>query len=678
MLRNKTILTVLILVILAAAYLRLANLGVPSFWVDELDFVDAAKSMLRVGEPLLDSGYPYPRAPLQTYALMASFKLFGVSEFSSRLPSAIFGILSIPLIFIIGRGWFNERVGLLSALFLAVSPFAIGWSRACRMYALFQLLFLAGAYFFYRGFENPPVSPFKKGGAEKFPPDKGGLRGVFQRWQLNLPYLLLGGFFLLLSYSTHQNAGLFLLTFIAYLLLMAIAAVFQQGFFEALKSKYVILMTTILGTLVLAYLVLPPMREFVIYAAEYQPKWAEVASAQNPWRIFEFFFGAERLPFNLLFIGGAILILVNWNRVGVFTLLTFFVPVILFSFVFQYRKNDYVFHVYPLFYLVGAVALDFVIVKLSEVKFFDAVFNRFAVSGKTPPFIPPQGGNGMGVPPRAGNKIDASPQKSDQKSVPPQEGENFPPYQGGIKGGLSRLPKEAIIVVACLLWLPLTFNFRFAQKIPRLPDGNFNGAIYHNEWKEAAAFLKGKVSDEDVLMSTLPLTVKHYLGRAEYNLNVSNGDLAREKNIVAADGRLIDFYSGADIIEDVAELQSVLEAHPSGWLVVDNYRFENDVYVPAAMCEFMLSRVKKVHETKNKTVSVYRWEKASQPPSGDSSLDPAGGEVACPKIGNVISNPDAFAFCRGEKSGNAQVVLSQISRCARNDTASLMIKETLN
>jgi 4-amino-4-deoxy-L-arabinose transferase-like glycosyltransferase len=610
-LKSKTAFTILIFITLAAAYLRLANLGVPSFWVDELDFVDAAKSMLRVGEPLLDSGYPYPRAPLQTYALMASFKLFGVSEFSSRLPSAIFGILSIPLLFIIGRGLFNERVGLLSALFLAVSPFAIGWSRGCRMYALFQLLFLAGVYFFYRGFENPPVSPFKKGGAGEFPLDKGGrpvvspleggLRGVFRRWQRSLPYLLLAGFFLLLSYSTHQNAGLFLLTFIAYLLMMGISSTVKEGFIATLKSKYVILLTAILGGLVLAYIVLPPIREFVSYAAEYQPKWAEVASAQNPWRIFDFFFGSEKLPFNLLFIGGTILIFKSWNRAGVFALLTFFIPVVLFSFVFQYRKNDYVFHVYPLFYLIGAVALDFVIVKLSEVKFFDAVVRRFAAAGKTPPLIPPQGGN---------------------RPV--------------------RFSKNMILTVVCILWLPFTFNFRFAQKIPRLPDGNFNGAIYHNEWKEAAAFLKDKISEGDVFISTLPLTVKHYVGRAEYNLNISNSDLAREKNIVAADGRLIDFYSGADIIEDVAELQSVLDAHPNGWLVVDNYRFENDVYVPAAMREFMLTRAKKVHETKNKTVSVYRWEKASVPPSGDSSLDPTGGEVACFKLGDVISNADAF------------------------------------
>jgi hypothetical protein len=597
----------LFLITLAAAYLRLANLGVPSFWVDELDFVDAAKSMLRVGEPLLDSGYPYPRAPLQTYSLMASFKLFGVSEFSSRLPSAIFGILSIPLLFIIGRGLFNERVGLLSALFLTVSPFAIGWSRGCRMYALFQLLFLAGAYFFYRGFENPPVSPFKKGGA--ISPLEGGLRGVFRRWQINIPYLILAALFLLLSYSTHQNAGLFLLTFIAYLLLIGISIAIKDGLTTALKGKYVILLAAVLGGLVLAYIVLPPIREFVTYAAEYQPKWAEVASAQNPWRIFEFFFDSEKLPFNLLFIGGTILILKKWNRAGVFTLLTFFVPVVLFSFVFQYRKNDYVFHVYPLFYLVGAVALDFLIAKLNEVKLFDAVLGRFSAFGKTPPFIPPPGVNKTGVSLQG-------------------EKENLPLYQRGTKGDSARLPKEAILIIVCLLWLPLTFNFRFAQKIPRLPDGNFNGAIYHNEWKEAATFLERKISDSDVLMSTLPLTVKHYLGRAEYNLNVSNGDLAREKNIVAADGRLIDFYSGADIIEDVAELQSVLDSHPTGWLVVDNYRFENDVYVPAAMREFMLSRAKKVHETKNKTVSVYRWEKVSEPPNGDSSLDVVGGEVA--------------------------------------------------
>ena len=46
---------------------------------------------------------------------------------------------------------------------------------------------------------------------------------------------------------------------------------------------------------------------------------------------------------------------------------------------------------------------------------------------------------------------------------------------------------ETLVLALCFLWMPLTFNFRFAQKIPRQPDGHFNGAIYHNEWQEVAA-----------------------------------------------------------------------------------------------------------------------------------------------------------------------------------------------
>ncbi len=572
--KNKTTLIILLLITLIGAYFRLYHLGLPSFWVDELDFVDAARSMIRVGEPLLDSGYPYPRAPLFTYSLMASFKLFGVSEFASRLPSAIFGILAIPMMFVLGRGMFNERVGLLSALFLTISPFAIGWSRACRMYALFQLLFLAGVYFFYRGFEHghPPKSPFKgglttsplEGGRSSISPLKGGLRGVFQRWHLNLPHLLLGGFFLLLSYSTHQNAGLFLLTFIAYLLMMGIAITVKDGFTTALKSKYLILLTTVLGGLVLAYVVLPPIREFVTYAAVYQPKWAEVASAQNPWRIFEFLFGWEKVPFNLLFVFGLYLILKRGERAGIFSLLTFAIPIILFSFVFEYRKNDYIFHVYPIFYLVAAYALDASITgfaMLSAAKHPERLQRFFAMLKF--PFIPP--------------------------------------FQGGKVGG------ESMLTLFCLLWIPLTFNFRLAQAIPRLPDGTFNGAIYHNEWKEAATFLREKLSLSDALMSTLPLTVKYYLGRAEFNLNWSNGDLARQKQIYAADGRLIDFYSGADIIEDLSELEGMLKNQPSGWLLVDNYRFENDVYVPTEVRRYIQENLMKVYETRRKTVSVFCW-----------------------------------------------------------------------
>ena len=187
MLKNskKAYLIILICIVLLGGILRLYNLGENSFWPDELNFVEAAKSMSSVGEPLLPSGYPYSRTPLLTYSVMVSFKIFGVSEFSSRLPAALFGIISILLMFIIGRGFFNARIGLIAAIFLAFAPFAIGWGRICRMYSLFQLLYLAGFYFFFKGFEPGDVNSNQFGRQNyKLPFDK--ISNLLRKWNIKV------------------------------------------------------------------------------------------------------------------------------------------------------------------------------------------------------------------------------------------------------------------------------------------------------------------------------------------------------------------------------------------------------------------------------------------------------------------------------------------------------------
>jgi 4-amino-4-deoxy-L-arabinose transferase-like glycosyltransferase len=54
-----------------------------------------------------------------------SYKLFGIGDFGARFVALIFGSLSIILIFLFTKEMFNEKVGLISALLLAFSPFHI-------------------------------------------------------------------------------------------------------------------------------------------------------------------------------------------------------------------------------------------------------------------------------------------------------------------------------------------------------------------------------------------------------------------------------------------------------------------------------------------------------------------------------------------------------------------------
>jgi 4-amino-4-deoxy-L-arabinose transferase-like glycosyltransferase len=123
---------------------------------DETIHVYAAKSILETGKPELPSGEIYDRALFFTKAVALSFKLFGVNELSARLPSIVFGVLSVVLVFFIGRG-FGTSAGLIAALLMAFMPFEVGWSRACRMYSMYQFFFLLTLFSFYKGFEPEKV-----------------------------------------------------------------------------------------------------------------------------------------------------------------------------------------------------------------------------------------------------------------------------------------------------------------------------------------------------------------------------------------------------------------------------------------------------------------------------------------------------------------------------------------
>ena len=119
--------------------------------MDESFSAIAAIKTAEHGLPLLDSGVIYGRAFTHTYLLASLIKLFGVSEFILRLPSAIFSILSIALVYLFAIRIFKSRIiGLISAAFMAFGYFDIAWARQIRMYSELQFFYLFSLYFFYQ------------------------------------------------------------------------------------------------------------------------------------------------------------------------------------------------------------------------------------------------------------------------------------------------------------------------------------------------------------------------------------------------------------------------------------------------------------------------------------------------------------------------------------------------
>jgi len=129
----------LFLIILLAVFLRFYQLGdVPSGLTnDETNIGYEAYSILLTGKDQWNNFMPltnfkgfgdYP-PPLYIYLTTPFVWMFGLNSFSVRITSAIFGVLSVIAIYFLGKKLFNEKVGIFSALFLGIMPWALGLSR---------------------------------------------------------------------------------------------------------------------------------------------------------------------------------------------------------------------------------------------------------------------------------------------------------------------------------------------------------------------------------------------------------------------------------------------------------------------------------------------------------------------------------------------------------------------
>jgi uncharacterized membrane protein YgcG len=132
-------------VVVLGLALRAYGLGTESLWVDEVFtarvVLDYSPAYILLRLPIQD-----PHPPLYYELLWAWTRVTGVSETSVRALSALFGAASIPLVYAVADRLYDRRVGLVAALFFAVSPFYVWYGREARMYALLTLLALASMY----------------------------------------------------------------------------------------------------------------------------------------------------------------------------------------------------------------------------------------------------------------------------------------------------------------------------------------------------------------------------------------------------------------------------------------------------------------------------------------------------------------------------------------------------
>ncbi len=73
--------------------------------------------------------------PLYTIAVRPWVGLTGYSPFALRYSSLIFGVLAVPLTYVLGRRLLGQAVGLIGAVLVAFSPHLVWYSQEAKMYA---------------------------------------------------------------------------------------------------------------------------------------------------------------------------------------------------------------------------------------------------------------------------------------------------------------------------------------------------------------------------------------------------------------------------------------------------------------------------------------------------------------------------------------------------------------
>lgn len=155
---RRLILISLLIVVFFGFFLRVVNLSkIPaSLNPDEAALGYNAFSILKTGAdehgklfPLSLESFGDWKLPVYSYVDTVFIALFDLSEFSVRLPSAIAGTIGIVLIYLISNILFKKKeIGLLTALFFAVSPWNIYFSRAAYEVNLATTFFLGGLLLF--------------------------------------------------------------------------------------------------------------------------------------------------------------------------------------------------------------------------------------------------------------------------------------------------------------------------------------------------------------------------------------------------------------------------------------------------------------------------------------------------------------------------------------------------
>ena len=117
---------------------------------DEINFAESAREMIESGDYLtvrINFEPFWQKPPLFIWMQVLSMKIFGINEFAARFPNAVCGIITLLILFGIGRRIYDIKFGLLWILSYAGSILPFFYFKFGIIDPWFNLFIFLGVYF---------------------------------------------------------------------------------------------------------------------------------------------------------------------------------------------------------------------------------------------------------------------------------------------------------------------------------------------------------------------------------------------------------------------------------------------------------------------------------------------------------------------------------------------------
>lgn len=436
--------------IITGFFLRVYQLDSLTLWVDEYVHVDRARFF--PAEPLFTNDN---NGILLTMFIIPFFKLFAATEFWARFPSVIFGTLSIPLIYVFARKYFNKNVGLLAATLMTFSQYLVFWSRISRNYVIFSFFFLLFLYFLGRCLN---VDDSFVNGKNK----------VLNYLKCQPKYLLITLGIFILAILSHQLAFLVVYGICFYHLLIFIYNLLKKEFnflsINAILSyvffifSVVIFIPEIQAVLKSLFALFLPAR-IVDWVLPDLGRLSELME-KKPYDVFQIYWNVLKHDYTKLYwLGtvGFIFGIIRYKKSGFYIAAIFILLFVLMSFIFREPALPrYLIYIYPLFLVSIALTFDSLLLVLGR------VFQTMKI-GLKPTFL-----------------------------------------------------LAVCVILVCVLSPVKSVCDMVVSKEHGRVCSSYLSAFYFPDWKNVLTKVKNEIKENDVLITTMPTYVNFYLGRDSY------------------------------------------------------------------------------------------------------------------------------------------------------------------